>query len=131
MGELVDLVSLVNAVMNEPPFRDFEAKFNDRRVKTWSTIEEKALFYGLANRHTPNGVIVELGSYCGGSAAFFAKGLAEKGSDRKKGRVICVDPLLGAPPWLPLPPHMYTLSELTGNILALGISSHIDLRIRR
>jgi len=125
---LLDPVKLVNSVKDEAPFRRFAAAVRDRGVRTWSTIEEQALLYGIANRHAPGGVIVELGSYCGGSAAFFAKGLSDRGAG-STGRVVCVDPLLGAPPWLTLPPQMFTLNELRSNMEALGLSSLVDLRI--
>jgi predicted O-methyltransferase YrrM len=124
----LQIAQLVCDVSNEASYRRFATMFAGRAVRTWSTPNEKALFYGLANRHTPGGVVVELGSYCGGSAAFFARGLADKPGGGA-GRVVCVDPLLGAPPWLALPPQMFTLAELRANIVALGIESYIDLKI--
>jgi len=124
----LDVVQMVHDVSDQPDFRRFSAAFSACGVRTWSTPDERALLYGVANRHTPGGIVVELGSYCGGSAAFFAKGLADK-TEGEVGRVVCVDPLMGAPPWLPLPPHMFTLSELRANVATLGIDAYVELRI--
>lgn len=87
------------------------------------------MLYGLANRHTTNGVIVELGSFCGGSASFFAKGLVDKKDGPAARRVVCVDPLLSAPPWLALPPHFFTMTEMQSNITVLGLQDRIDFKV--
>ena len=128
-GHVLEIDQLIQETLEDTGFLNFLSEFTDREVRTWSTLEEKALLYGLARHYTPGGVIVELGSYCGGSAAFFAKGLSTKVDRSRDARVICIDPLLGAPPWFSLPPQMFTLQELRANISALNVDQYIDLKI--
>jgi predicted O-methyltransferase YrrM len=123
---ILDLSQLVRDTSLLATFTEFSVAFTQCGVRTWSTPEERALLYGLASRCMQGGVVVELGSYCGGSAAFLAKGLADR---RSGGRVVCVDPLLGAPPWLALPPQMFTLAELKANLATLGVATYVDIRI--
>lgn len=118
--------ALIEAVRDSQEFRRFHAAFERQGVRTWSTVDERALFFSMGRDHTPGGLVVEIGSYCGGSAAFFAKGLACKGDPR--GRLVCVDPLVGAPPWFPLPSSYFTLGELQRNLRALEVEDFVELR---
>ena len=122
------LAQICNDALEDADFRSFEPVFEARNVRTWSSREERALLFGLAKATGGSGIIVELGSFCGGSAAFFAKGLCSA-SPTPSGKVICVDPLLGAPPWLPLPNALFTLTEITGNLAHFEVSDLIDFQI--
>jgi predicted O-methyltransferase YrrM len=122
------LDDLVSNALQEADFQDFQRVFEARAVRTWSSIRERALLFGLAKSTGGAGIIVEIGAFCGGSAAFFAKGLASS-ARAPTGKVVCVDPLLGAPPWLPLPPDLFTLQELQDNLRHFGLLDLIDMRI--
>ena len=125
-GQALDPDAVIQSTLQDRAFQEFLTLFLQKDVKTWSTEREKALLYGLAASRASDGVIVELGSYCGGSASFFAKGLDSRAGS---GRVVCVDPLLGAPPWLCLPAGMFTLDVLRRNLGSLGLEHRIDLKV--
>jgi hypothetical protein len=68
---------------------------------------------------------VEIGSHHGGSACFLAAGLAR----RRRGRLTCIDPHLGAPLWFAAAPHQYTLEVFREKTAACGVAGWIDTRV--
>lgn len=116
------LTDAVSIALSNPAFTDLNARFERQRVRTWSTSEERALLFGLASSMPPGATAVELGTYCGGSAIFLAAGLAVN-----QGTLYCVDPMLGAPPWLNIPANFATRHEFETNIRALNVGQRIRL----
>ena len=112
---------LVDGAMNDAEFHDFHARFERQKVRTWSTIEERGFLYALASNLPAHSAIVEIGSFCGGSAAFLGAGLRKLGS----GHLFCVDPFLGAPPWLGIPSHLATYLEFKTNVESLGVGEYV------
>lgn len=105
----------------DPDFVYINSKFESRGVRTWSSIEERALLFSLASRSEIN-TVVEIGSFCGGSAAFLAEAMRLKNLPKS---VFCVDPFMGAPVWFPRGYMHSTYEEFHENIGALGIANQI------
>lgn len=119
--EPIDLDHSIAETKQNHHFINLNRKVESIKVRTWSTIDERALLYLLAT-HASVETVVEIGSFCGGSAAFLAGGMQAKERSRS---VFSVDPFLDAPVWFP---HGYmhsTFSEFTANVDALGLSNQI------
>ena len=115
-----DLLDL-SVIKEQDDFARFNERFEACGVRTWSTADERALLFGLAKRHDV-ATIVEIGSFCGGSAAFLAEALKTKGMS---GSVFCVDPFMGAPVWFPRGYMHSTYTEFSNNMEMLGLTEQI------
>jgi predicted O-methyltransferase YrrM len=102
-------------------FIKLNQKVEEIKVRTWSTIDERALLYLLATHSTVE-TAVEIGSFCGGSAAFLAGGMQTKNRARS---VFSVDPFLDSPVWFPHGWMHSTFNEFMKNIDVLGLSDQI------
>ena len=102
-----DLSQLRKQAARSRQFNQARATFEQADVATWITLDEMQLLYGIGAYYKSVSRLVEIGTYEGGSASFFASGLRERGT----GKLACVDPFLGAPPWLGVVPRQRTLEK--------------------
>jgi predicted O-methyltransferase YrrM len=116
---------LVRRARNDRAFAAIGRKFAAAKVESWIQDEEKALLFGVGAYARGKGEIVEIGSFQGGSACFLAGGLAR----RRRGRLTCIDPHLGAPLWFATAPHQYTLKVFQEKTAACGVAGWIDTRV--
>jgi predicted O-methyltransferase YrrM len=120
-GIRMNLSEAMERARSAAELRDLNDRVVSEKIRTWSSFEERSLLFGLAAFGDDIRTIVEIGSFCGGSAAFLAGGLRH----RDDGRIYCVDPFLGAPPWLGVPSISWTLEEFFENIRALGLDRFV------
>lgn len=109
----------------DPALRDIQRKYADSGILSWLKEDEQALLFGAGAYSQGEGRIVEVGSFQGGSACFLAAGIARRG----RGRLTCIDPFLGAPPWLGTAPHQRTLEIFRRGTQACGVHDWIDARV--
>jgi predicted O-methyltransferase YrrM len=121
----VSLEGLAERAGNDPAFADLVARVDATGVQTWLKERERALLFGIGAFAPGEGVIVEIGSWHGSSACHFAGGIMRRGT----GRLICVDPLLGGPPWLGLSPERGTRARFHEVTQTVGVAGVIDLRV--
>ena len=119
---LDDLVARSKA---DPVFSAIYHKVNDAKIMNWLQEEEKALHFAVGAYTGGTGSIIEIGSFQGGSACFLAAGLARRG----QGRLICIDPHLGAPLWFGTAPYQHTLKIFQEKTAQCGVSDWIDVRV--
>jgi predicted O-methyltransferase YrrM len=121
-GSLAEMMDRAN---RDPALGEIRAKFAGSGILSWVTEVEQSLLFGLGAYGPGHGTIVEVGSFQGGSACFIAAGIARRG----QGRLTCIDPFLGAPPWLGTAPHQRTLEAFRRGTKLCGIDDLIDARI--
>ena len=102
-------------------FTDINNRFEKCGVCTWSSLDERALLFRLASEPEID-TVVEIGSFCGGSAAFLAEAMRLKGRTKS---VFSVDPFMGAPVWFPRGYMHSTFDEFSRNMESLGVSAQI------
>jgi predicted O-methyltransferase YrrM len=119
------LDALLKRARKDSAFAAIRRRFDEAKVESWIQEEEKALHFGVGAYAPGGGSIIEIGSHHGGSACFLAAGLAR----RRKGRLTCIDPHLGAPLWLGTAPAQHTLDIFRSKTRACGVSDWIDLRV--
>lgn len=107
--------------MANPAFEAINSRFEARGVRTWSTHQERALLFQLALQDHVR-TIVEIGSFCGGSASFLGEAMRLRNNPRS---VFCVDPFIGGPVWFPRGYMHSTFDEFTKNIDHLGLTDYI------
>jgi predicted O-methyltransferase YrrM len=116
---------LVQQAKADPRFQEVHGKFATAEVRSWLTEDEKALHFAIGAFATRGGTIVEIGSFEGGSACFLAAGVARRGA----GKVTCIDPHLGGPPWLGMAPRQRTLETFRRGTRHCGVADWIDVRV--
>jgi predicted O-methyltransferase YrrM len=121
-GMLGEIVARAKA---DPALGEIRRKFAESGIQSWVREDEQSLLFGLGAFAPGEGRIVEVGSFQGGSACFLAAGLARRG----RGRLTCIDPFLGAPPWLGTAPHQRTLEIFRRGTRSCGLESWIDVRV--
>ncbi|HTM47032.1 MAG TPA: class I SAM-dependent methyltransferase [Bryobacteraceae bacterium] len=121
----LDLTQLTGRAREDEAFARVHARFEKAGIQHWLQEEEKLLLFALAAYAPGEGIIVEIGSFEGGSAAFFAAGLARRGT----GHLYCVDPHLGGPPWLGMAPAQRTLSAFRETLRACGVEDRVSAKI--
>ena len=94
-------------------------------VESWLTDRERALLFAVGAYAPGAGMIAEIGSFKGGSASFIAGGI----SRRHQGRLTCVDPHTGGPPWLGLAPSRSTWESFRATTTAIGVAPLLDARV--
>ena len=94
-------------------------------VESWLKDHEKALLFGIGAYLRGEGQLLEIGSWHGSSACYLAGGVMRRGY----GRLTCVDPHLGGPPWLGLRPDRGTYSRFSEVTQAVGVAGMIDVRV--
>lgn len=79
---------LVAEIQRQRHFRRFVRTVGDREcsIPTHMTFDEKTTLFDLSRRMSPDGAIVEVGSYLGASTCFLAAGVRER-----QGAVTCID----------------------------------------
>lgn len=97
--------SWITRARKDKDFARINERFNTAGIQNWLLDDEKPLLFSIGAYAPGHGVIVEIGSYQGGSASFLAAGIRSRG----KGHLYCIDPHLGGPPWLGMAPHQHTL----------------------
>jgi predicted O-methyltransferase YrrM len=118
-GEIMDRAKA------DPAFREVQQKYARSGILSWVNEEEQALLFGVGAFAPGNGRMVEIGSFQGGSSCFLAAGLKRRG----QGRLTCIDPFLGGPPWLGMAPHQRTLEIFHNGIKACSVEDWIDARV--
>jgi predicted O-methyltransferase YrrM len=121
-GLLADLMSRAKA---ESAFREVQQKYAGSGILSWLQEEEQSLLFGVGAFAPGHGRMVEIGSFQGGSSCFLAAGLKRRG----QGRLTCIDPFLGGPPWLGMAPHQRTLERFRKGIKACGVEDWVDARV--
>jgi predicted O-methyltransferase YrrM len=116
---------LVARARTDPAFAEAQRRFATTGIEHWLEEDEKALHFAVGAFAPGDGIVVEIGSYQGGSACFLAAGIARRGS----GRLTCVDPHLGGPPWLGMAPGQRTLEKFRWAIRACGLSRWVETRV--
>ena len=106
----------------DPAFHVLKARFREAGVLTWITDREMALHFGIAASAGGHGTVVELGTFEGGAAVFLAGGIGRRGA----GRVSCIDPHFGGPPWLGTGPAQRTHERFLRNTRFCDVSGWID-----
>lgn len=116
---------LMDRAKSDPAFAEVQSRFATAEIENWLKEEEKALHFGIGAFASGSGSVVEIGSYQGGSACFLAAGIARRG----EGRLTCVDPHLGGPPWLGLAPHQRTLDKFRRGLRHCGVAEWVEPRV--
>ena len=106
-------------------FAAISERFNRAGIKNWLLEDEKPLLFAIGRYAPGKGVVVEIGSFEGGSASFLAAGIKARG----KGRLYCVDPHLGGPPWLGMAPHQSTLEIFLEKMRYCGVNEWVSPKI--
>lgn len=116
---------LVARASADPAFHEFNARFVTAGITNWLYEPEKMLHFGIGAFAPGNGVLVEVGTFEGGSAVFSAAGVARRGY----GRLVSVDPHLGGPPWTGMGPHQRTLEKFKTNSKYCGVADWVESRV--
>ncbi|WP_435020610.1 class I SAM-dependent methyltransferase [Tundrisphaera sp. TA3] len=116
------LEELLDRAKSDPGFAEIQAKFAAAKVENWLTESEKVLHFAVGAFAPSGGTIVEIGSFQGGSACFLGAGLKRRGA----GKLYCVDPHLGAPPWLGMSPAQGTLEHFRRNTAFCGVADYVQ-----
>jgi len=119
------LKDIIMRAKADPAFNEIHNKFAQADIENWLNEEEKALHFAVGAFAPGNGTIVEIGSYQGGSACFLAAGIARRGH----GKLTCVDPFLGGPPWLGMAPWQHTLEKFRQGTKFCGVDGWIEPRM--
>jgi predicted O-methyltransferase YrrM len=119
------LAEIMQRAKSDPAFSEIQGTFAEAGIENWLKEEEKALHFGVGAFAPGEGRVLEIGTYQGGSACFLAAGIKRRGH----GRLSCVDPHLGGPPWLGLAPHQRTLDKFRQGTQTCGVSEWIDARV--
>jgi predicted O-methyltransferase YrrM len=109
----------------EPALEEIQEKFAHSGIQSWIHEEEQTLLFGVGCFAPGRGRMVEIGSFQGGSSCFLAAGLKRRG----QGRLTCIDPFLGGPPWLGMAPQQHTLKIFRNGIKACGVEDWVDARV--
>jgi predicted O-methyltransferase YrrM len=117
-----NLNELIARARNDAAFADINGRVSQAGIQNWLLDDEKPLLFSIGAFAPGDGVIVEIGSFQGGSAAFLSAGLARRG----QGRLYCVDPHLGGPPWLGMAPHQSTLSIFRDKLRICGVDNWVS-----
>jgi predicted O-methyltransferase YrrM len=120
-----NLEDLVARAQAEPAFVRLCQTLHDVAVESWLTERERALLYGIGAFAAGEGTIVEVGSWKGGSASVLAGGISVRG----RGRLTCVDPHVGGPPWLGLAPFRSSWQGFSDTVKATGAEELLDARV--
>jgi len=116
------LAEWIARAKDDPAFQSVHETFKTSNVQTWLLESEKALHFAVGAYAPGNGQIVEIGTFQGGSACFLAAGIRGRG----EGRLHCVDPHLGGPPWLGMAPHQRTLERFLHGVKHCGVDSVVE-----
>ena len=116
-----DIHDVVARTKKSALFLDLNHRFEAQEVRTWSTLDERALLYSFAALDHVK-TVVEVGAFCGGSTSFLAGPMQQRGLSRV---VFSVDPFIGAPVWFPRGWMHSTFDEFVKNIDALGLSEQV------
>jgi predicted O-methyltransferase YrrM len=119
---LEDLVSRAQA---DQAFNRVSEAVRAIAVESWLTDRERALLFAIGAYAPGEGMIAEIGSWKGASACFIAGGIAR----RRRGRLTCVDPHAGGPPWLGLAPSRSTLESFRATTRSVGVAELLDARV--
>lgn len=119
------LDDLVGRAQAEPAFDRLGETMRAIGAESWLTEPERALLFAIGAYAPGEGRIVEIGSWKGASACLLAGGLARRG----QGRLTCVDPHAGGPPWLGLAPFRSTLESFRTTTTGAGVASLLDMRV--
>ena len=119
------LEAMLERARRNTAYKAIHQKFAVAGIENWLQEDEKALHFAVGAFARGKGSIIEIGSYQGGSACFLAAGLAW----RRKGKLTCIDPHLGAPLWFGTAPHQHTLEIFRAKTKLCGVADWIDLRI--
>lgn len=106
----------------DPEFVAACERFDAAKVENWLLDSEKVLHFAVGAYAASGGTIIEIGSYQGGSACFLGAGLKRRGS----GKLYCIDPHLGAPPWLGMSPFQRTLTHFRRNTEFCGVADYVQ-----
>jgi predicted O-methyltransferase YrrM len=124
-GGACTLEELVTRVQAEEAFQRMNRALEEIAVESWLTERERALLYGVGAFAPGEGAIVEVGSWKGGSASVLAGGIERRG----RGRLTCVDPHVGGPPWLGLAPFRSSWQGFSATVRAMGADRVLDARV--
>jgi predicted O-methyltransferase YrrM len=116
---------LLDLARTDPAFDAISRKFDQAGVLNWLEDDEKRLHFGVAAFAQGNGVLVEIGSFEGGSAIFSGAGLQRRG----KGMLTSIDPHLGGPPWLGMAPYQRTLEKFRKHTRFCGVADWITTTV--
>lgn len=119
------LIKWMSRAKKDRHFVAIHERFDSAGIQNWLLEDEKLLLFSIGAFAPGQGVIVEVGSYQGGSASFLAAGIRARG----KGRLYCIDPHLGGPPWLGMAPHQSTLNIFREKMKYCGVDRWVSAKI--
>ncbi|MGE3820723.1 MAG: class I SAM-dependent methyltransferase, partial [Isosphaeraceae bacterium] len=120
-----ELTEILKRAESDPGLSEARAQYRSLGIQSWLTEPQQALLFWLGAFLPGDGRLVEVGSFQGGSACFLAAGLKRRGH----GRLTCIDPFLGAPPWLGAGPHQHTLKIFRKTIDSSGVADWVEPRV--
>ena len=116
------LAEWIARAQEDPEFRSVCKTFETAGVRTWLQDSEKAFHFAVGAYWPGHGRMVEVGSFEGGSACFLGAGIRRRG----EGRLRCIDPHLGGPPWLGMAPCQRTLKTFLSGVKHCGVDSVVE-----
>lgn len=116
---------VLDRARKDPAFQAISAAFDRAGVMHWLQDDEKLLHFGVAAFAAGDGVLVEIGSFEGGSAIFAGAGLKRRG----RGILHAIDPHFGGPPWLGMIPSQHTLEKFQKHTRSCGVADWIDVKV--